>query len=54
MKTPKGDLNIFWLWGCAFGKGLDFPDTGITDGIDFDRFGTKNQTNFLGFENRTS
>ena len=32
---PGGTLHIFWVRRRAVGKGIDFPDIGIRNGIDF-------------------
>ena len=39
---PGGALHIFRVRGRAFGKGIDFPDIGIKNGINFQHFGTRN------------
>ena len=42
-------LHIFWVRGRAIGKGIDFPDIGITNGINFHNFGMRNGTDFQDF-----
>ena len=32
---PGGALHILWVRGRAIGKGIDFPDIGIKNGINF-------------------
>ena len=36
--TPGGVLYIFWVRGRAIGKGIDFHDFGIRNGINFRNF----------------
>ena len=45
-RTPGGALHIFWVRGRAFGKCIDFPHIGISNGIDFYNFGINNGTDF--------
>ena len=49
--APGGVLYIFWVWGRAIEKGIDFHDFGIRNGIDFHDFGIRNGINFHNFRN---
>ena len=37
--TLGGALHMFWVRGRAIGKGIDFPNIGIRNSIDFCSFG---------------
>ena len=41
-------LHIFWVWGCAIGKGIDFLDIGIENG-EFSQFWYKEWYQFGDF-----
>ena len=42
--APGAVLHTFWVRGHAIGKGIDFTDICIRNGIDFHNFGMKNGT----------
>ena len=39
---PRSALHIFWVRGRAIEKGIDFPDIGIKNGINFHNFCIRN------------
>ena len=47
---PGDALHIFWVRGRAIGKGIDFPDIGIKNGIIFHNFGIRNLSTVLIFK----
>ena len=40
--SPGDAQHIFWVRGRAIGKGIDSPDIGIKNGINFHNFGIRN------------
>ena len=43
---PGGALHIFWVQGRAIGKGINFPDIGVKNSINFHNFSIRNGTEF--------